>query len=56
MSEHERTIGSVLEEMEREKERQARVSELGNWLLEMMDVIADDIALKVIERLKEDGE
>ena len=42
MSEHERTIGSVLEEMKREKERQARASELSNCLLEMLDVIADD--------------
>lgn len=53
MSKHERTIGSVLEEMEREKNRQARASELGNYLLEMLDAVADDIACKVAERMKE---
>ena len=56
MSEHERTIGSVLEEMKREKERQARASELSNCLLGMLDVIADDIARKVVERLKEESD
>lgn len=53
MREREVTIGSVLEDMKRADERRARASELGNQLLEMLDVITDNIANKVVERLWE---
>ena len=56
MSEHERTIGSVLEEMKREKERQARASELSNCCWRCWMSLRTIIARKVVERLKEESD